>query len=186
QRAAGELRPVPGVIERQRAGQRERERAEAPAGGKLGHVGQRLRQTEPARQELAFLLHENDDTDRGAQRLRSQLGCPVENPADRRLHRSDPPQCGQTGWVAQDPREAVGHGYGMYRIEHCLCPEQLGLRHKYLSQMWALAPQLTEDDGTGAVEQDAMLGVPLDGSGESEALDVTSDRGKLLRLVTMV
>src|SRR4029450_14138594 len=79
-----------------------------------------------------------------------------------------------------------GHGYGMYRIEHCLCPEQLGLRHKCLSQMRALAPQLTEDDGAGAVEQDAMLGVPLDGSGESEALDVTSDRGKLLRLVTMV
>src|SRR4029453_7109517 len=70
QRTAGELRPVPGVIEYQRAGQRERERAEAPAGRKLGHIGQRLRQTESAGQELAFLLHEDDDTDRGAQRLR--------------------------------------------------------------------------------------------------------------------
>src|SRR5262245_54930721 len=52
--------------------------------------------------------------------------------------------------------------------------------------MWALGPQLTKNDGTAPVEQNAMLGVPLNGSGEGEAFDVTPDRGQLLRLVTMV
>ena len=47
-------------------------------------------------------------------------------------------------------------------------------------------PFLPEDDGTAAVQQDAVLGVPADGTGERDPLGVPADGGEAFWAARMV